>query len=350
MRSSARHANGGDQYTTRRPFLLILLFLLAFATAASAQEPSLREADRVRLAEAFLLADGVRECIWTGWSETPFAVLLVTEEHEFLVRHPRPSDDFTLVTEYDSLLQSAVYVRDRVFPPGLLATFPAVGGLSTVVVGQPEQTGKSSTFWVITLLHEHFHQFQNAQPDYYDAVASLDLAGGDESGMWMLNYPFPYDSAAVVSRFTEYRDALQDAMASARGSGEAHSVDQYLAARARLQDALEEADYRYLSFQLWQEGVARYTEYRVAETAAEQHDPLPAFRALDDFVPYAAAADSLRRALAAELAALDVASARRVAFYPLGAAEALLLDAVRPGWRRQYLQDKFYLERYNVAP
>lgn len=293
---------------------LLLFLVLHLVPAASAQQPSLREADRVRLAEAFALADDVQDCIWPGWSDVPFAVLLVTPEQEFLVRHPRPSDDFALVTEHDSLLQSAVYARDRQFPLDLLATFPAVGGLSTVVVGQPEQTGKSSTLWVVTLLHEHFHQLQNAQPDYFDAVAALDLSGGDETGMWMLNYPFPYDLATVATRFIEYRDALQQALAAARGPDEAEHLRDYLAARVRLREALGEADYRYLSFQIWQEGVARYTEYRVAETAAELHHPLPSFRALDDFVPYSAAADGLRRALAEELAALDLASGKRVAF------------------------------------
>lgn len=314
------------------------------ALLAEAEPPSLREADRVRL------ADDVQDCIWPGWSGVPFAVLLVTPEHEFLVRHPRPSDDFALATAYDSLLQSAVYVRDRQFSPNLLATFPAVGGAPTVVVGQPERTGKSSTFWVLTLLHEHFHQLQNAQPDYYDAVAALDLSGGDETGTWMLNYPFPYDSSAVATRFADYRDALRAALSAARGTGETERVGDFLSARARLQDALPEADYRYLSFQLWQEGVARYTEYRVVEAAAAVHEPLSSFRALDDFVPYSAAADSLRRALAEELAVLDLTSRGRIAFYPIGAAEAILLDAVRPGWRRHYLSEKFYLERYHGEP
>lgn len=327
--------------------LLLLFLTFSLASAVGAQQPSLREADRVRLAEAFRLADNVQDGIWPGWSAVPFAVLLVTPEHEFLVRHPRPSDDFALVTEYDPLLHSAVYARDRQFSPVLLATFPAVGGLSTVVAGQPEQTGKSSTPWVITLLHEHFHQLQNTQPDYFDAVAALGLSGGDETGMWMLDYPFPYDSAAVVERFTAYGDALLRALGAARGPEEAERVRDYLDARARLRDALGEADYRYLSFQLWQEGVARYTEYRVAEAAAEQHEPLPSFRALDDFIPYSVAAASLRRALAEELADLDLASEKRVAFYPAGAAEALLLDVVRPGWRQRYLNEKFYLERYH---
>ena len=330
--------------------VLLLSAWLFLGTAAEAQQPSLRQADRVRIAEAFRLAGDVGECIWPGWSEIPFAVLLVTPDHEFLVRHPSPSSDFALITEHDSLLQSAVYVRDRQFPPDLLATFPAVGGVSTVVVGQPEMTGKSSTFWTITLLHEHFHQLQNAQPDYYEAVAALDLSGGDETGMWMLNYPFPYDSAAVAKHITAYRDALQRALSGARGPEEDERFREYVEARLRLRAALSEADYRYLSFQLWQEGVARYTEYRVAEVAAAQHEPLSAFRALDDYIPYSEAADSLRRAMVEELTDIDLVSDRRVAFYPLGAAEAFLLDVVHPEWRRRYLDEKFYLERYHEQP
>lgn len=324
--------------------LLILLFLCT--GAARAQAPSLPEADRIRLAEAFRLADDVQDEIWPAWSDVPFAVLLVTPAHEFLVRHPHPSGDFVRVSAYDSLLQSAVYVRDRQFSPNLLATFPAVNGLSTVVVGQPEQTGKSATFWVVTLLHEHFHQLQYAQPGYAASVAALDLSGGDETGMWMLNYPFPYDSAAVGERLTAYRIALQQALTAAHGSEAEVRLGEYRRARERLRDVLSEKDYRYLSFQLWQEGVARFTEYRVAETAAARHEPLPSFRALDDFVPYATAAGSLRVALAGELAGLDLAAQRRVAFYALGAAEALLFDEARPGWRRHYLKEMFYLERY----
>jgi pimeloyl-ACP methyl ester carboxylesterase len=320
----------------RLPSLVLLTTLLV---ATSSAQPALPEADRIRLAEAFALAETAAADVWEGWGEVSFAVLLVAPEHEFLVRHPRPSADFSLIG-YDELLGSEVYVRDRVFPPHLLAAFPAVGGVSTVVIGQPEATRRSSTYWVLTALHEHFHQLQTTRPDYYARVAALDLAGGDETGMWMMNYPFPYDAPLVATSIGAYRDALVAALAD---PGE---IAGYRAARAGLRDALDPADYRYLSFQLWQEGVARYTEIRVAEAAAERHQPLPAFAALDDFVPYGEAAATLRRQLADELAGLDLGARQRVAFYPLGAAEALLLDAAHPGWQARYFDEPFYLERY----
>jgi hypothetical protein len=323
--------------------LLLLALSLFFTPPARSQTPP--EADRVRLAEAFRLADAVQDEVWPGWSAAPFAVLLVTAEHEFLVRHPAPSEDFTPLG-YDSLLASEVHVRPRQFPPTFLATFPAVGGVQTVVVGQAEATGKSSTLWVVTLLHEHFHQLQYTRPGYLEGVAALDLAGGDETGMWMLNYPFPYDSTAVVTRFSAYRDALRGALAAVGTPDFAARTAALGEARAQLWAAVSERDRRYLAFQFWQEGAARYTEHRVAEAASRGYAPLPAFQALPDFAPYAAAVDSLDHLLQGELDALDLATWERVVVYPVGAAEALVLDAASPGWQRRYFAEPFALDRY----
>ncbi|MEE9270646.1 MAG: hypothetical protein V3V49_10350, partial [Candidatus Krumholzibacteria bacterium] len=163
---------------------------------------SLPTEDRIRIAEAFRIADELGEKVWRGWSDAPRALLLVTRDREYLVRHPYPTGDFTRVG-YDSLLRSDVYTRERVYDPKLLATFPAVAGVPTIVIGQPRNTDAShSTRWVMTLLHEHFHQWQLSQPGYYDAVAGLGLARGDTTGMWMLNYDFPYDSPEVAAAFS----------------------------------------------------------------------------------------------------------------------------------------------------
>lgn len=145
--------------------------------------------------------------MWKGWSETPFAILLLTPDKDYLIGHPYPTDDFTN-EGFDSRLRQEVYSRPRTESWGLnlLATFPAVGGLSTVVVGQPKATGKSSTQWVLTLLHEHFHQYQTGWESYYERVDALDLSGGDESGMWMLNYPFPYADKTVELSILRLRD------------------------------------------------------------------------------------------------------------------------------------------------
>ena len=90
-----------------------------------------------------------------------------------------------------------------------------------MVVGSAERTGKSSTGWVLTLMHEHFHQWQYSQPDYYPRLNALDLARGDTTGMWALEYAFPYDSVPVQRAVQRLADALASGAGRRRPSGSA---------------------------------------------------------------------------------------------------------------------------------
>jgi hypothetical protein len=326
-------------------FLLIVLGLSINALAQQ-PKPQIREADRVRMAEAFRMGEKLGERVWKGWSKAPFAVLLVTPEYEFLVRHPQPSKDFTLIG-YDPLLKSDVYFRKRVFQPHLLATFPAVGGISTIVVGQPENTdAKTSTRWVVTLFHEHFHQLQDSQPNFYTEANALGLARGDQTGMWMLNFPFPYEKLEVKEQFSRMTRQLASALHSRGKKDFGVKLAAYLAARQRLQQLLLPDDYKYLSFQLWKEGVARYTEYRIAQEAAARYRPSKRFTSLKDFTPFANDARQTLEQVITDLEKMSLDKRQRTALYPLGAAEALLLDHVNPKWQTQYFTEKFFLDKF----
>jgi hypothetical protein len=214
--------------------------------------------------------------------------------------------------------------------------------MPTVVIGAAERTGKSSAGWVLTLLHEQFHQWQYSQRDYYDGVSRLDLAHGDTSGQWMLDYAFPYDSAPVGRAMHGLATALLRALEAPAGSAVTARKD-VIHARGNLRRHLSAADYRYLEFQLWQEGVARYIEYAAARAADEAGTPRADFRSLPDYEPYGRAADSLHENLRRELKQLDLARQRRVAFYPVGAAVALLLEKTGPDWKQAYVRQPFAL-------
>lgn len=338
-------------------FIFLLSFIMCFSLAVGQEKHndtfpfvrmdtvSLRAEDRIRLAEAFRLAEELRDHIWKNWSKAPLAVLLITPEREFLIRHPQPTEDFTSVG-YDSLLQSDVHVRPRQFPPNLLASFPAVAAVPTIVMGQPENTGHTSTSWVLTLLHEHFHQLQYSRNDYYRSVEELNLAGKDQTGMWMLKYPFPYDSVPVQERFDAMAHALEHALKAAHSENFTEKFAVYLEARESFRGVLPEADYRYFAFQEWQEGVARYTEYRVARLAAQRYTPTPAFRALPDYIPFSEAARGLEQGIREGTRAADLSIQRRVAFYAVGAAAALLLDRAAPDWKQRYFTEMFRLDGY----
>jgi hypothetical protein len=327
-----------------RLLLLALSGAFLLASAAHTAQPAMADADRTRIAEAFRLADAVGNRVWPNWDKAPFAVLLVTPEHEFLVRHPKPSDDFTAGND-DPLLKHKVWHRKRKFSPQLLATFPAVGGVPTIVIGQAERTAaKTSTRWVVTLLHEHFHQVQNSQPRYYAEVDALGLARGDQTGMWMLNYPFPYESPKVKDRFAALAKALAEALRARQQSDFPKKLSACVEARKGLRDVLEPDDYKYLAFQAWQEGIARYTEYHVAALAAAEYEPSVAFRQLKDYTPFKDDAAATLAGIEKELTTVQLDKAKRTAFYALGAAEGLVLDAARPDWRKRYFEDKFTLD------
>jgi hypothetical protein len=197
----------------RGPMTGARISALVTAPMAAQPAPHIGEVDRVRLREAYRVAGELGDRIWPGWHDAPFALLLVTPDYEYLVRHANPSSDFTSMVG-DTLLGGAVYFRKRTFPTAMQATFPAVNGVNTIVIGQAELTAdKTSTRWVLTVLHEHFHQLVYSQPDYYAGVEKLGLAHGDKTGMRMLKYPFPYDSARVGEKFTAMTHALLDALA-----------------------------------------------------------------------------------------------------------------------------------------
>ena len=301
----------------------------------------MRRLDRVRLAEAFRLSEKLGDALWPGWTKAPFAVLLVTRDKEFLVRHPRPTKDFTSLG-YDARLKSDVYFRDRKFQTDFLATFPAVGGVSTIVVGQAENTAsKTSTPWVITLMHEHFHQLQDSQPNFFKETEGLNLSRGDQTGMWMLNFPFPYEKPEVSEQFSVLARSLVEAMNEKTENVFSSKLTTYLEAREALKKMLGADDYKYMSFQLWKEGMARYTEYRVAYWAGSKYQPSREFRDLKDFTTFAAAAEQVREGIVRELSTLKLPEYKRVAFYPLGAGEGLLLDRADPKWRSRYFAEKF---------
>ncbi len=94
----------------------------------------------------------------------------------------------------------------------------------------------------------------------------------------------------------------------------------------------------------WQEGIVQYVEHRTVSIAAATYEPSKEFAALPDFTSFAAVAEKIHRGIMSQLAAANLTEQRRVAFYPFGAGEGLLLDRVNPRWRDRYLGTRFRVE------
>lgn len=327
--------------------IYLLLALLVLVQNGFAQNsPSISAIDRTRLAEAFRLGEKLQDKVWKGWSKAPFAVLLVTPENEFLIRHPKPTKDFTALG-YDKLLKSKVWWRKRTFDQRFLATFPAVDGVSTIVVGQAENTWvKTSSYWAVTLLHEHFHQLQDTQDNFYQDVLALDLANGDQTGMWMINYPFPYKDKQINADFSALALQLARALETIDKPDFQREFDKYLKLRRTFNASLPAKDYRYLSFQLWKEGTARYTEYEIARLAGENYKPGAEFAKLKDYKTYREVADYWKKETIESLKTMRLERFQREVVYAYGAAEAMLLDKAGIDWKSRYFTEKFYLDKY----
>ena len=325
---------------------VVVITLQLFYSVQGQELPKMRTEDKIRIKEAISLSNKFGNEIWPGINDVPFVVLLVTDTMEFLINHPYPSADFKL-SEEDDILQTKVFYRKQQFSKAFLATFPAVNGVNCIVVGTPENTGKSSTDWIITLLHEHFHQFQYTQKDHYASVAGLNLANGDETGMWQLNYPLPYDSMPVSSQYSKYTMALSNTVSGINNKDFRKLLTQYSSERKKLIGLFKPSDYKYFSFQLWQEGIARYTEYKFL-TALDDYTPSSEATNLPNFIPFNKFREQFLKLHLGSVTALKFETEKRVCFYDIGLAEGILLDKLNPQWRSQYFASRFFLEKYAV--
>jgi len=330
----ARHGSAKTN-RSRAMFGMSLIVLAAFASAVAAfgwaADEALPAEDGVRIREFYRLAAQVQDQIWPGWSKTPAPLLLVADNTEFLTHFGKAPAEFRKI-------EDDIYARPRKFPTSFLATFPAFGPPSVVVVGEPKNTtSKTSTRWLITLMHEHFHQLQNGKTGYFVAVEGLGLSRGDQTGMWMLDYAFPYEKREVAQGFERLRDLLFEVVNEREKSRFSGMAKGYVAERRKFFGQLSSDDHKYLAFQLWQEGIARYTEIKVADAAAK-YEPSTEFAALPDFEPFSAYGEKARSETLTELKQMEIAKAKRRVVYPFGAAEGLLLDRLNPRWKAAYFE------------
>jgi hypothetical protein len=293
---------------------------LVLAATLLAASPSPQDSANIALATQIL--NTVGNSIWPNWTSAPFRIDLLTADGPAELNFAKP-------------------VPAPSFPPNLEATFPWDDGVPTIVIGQPQFTqAKTPTRWAVTLLHEHFHQWQDAWPQYFSSVAALDLASPGDNGMWMLNYRFPYIDSDVGQSYAAMAQQLRTAIVAPDSS----STGRFVSTLANFESTLSPKDRTYFNFQCWQEGVARYTEYEVARAAADAHAKNPAFLTNEQASSLNADATATYAGILRELNKSDaLLEDKRVAFYAFGAGEAILLDRIDPGWHEKYLDPRLDL-------
>jgi hypothetical protein len=325
-----------SQASTQTRVRALVLFALIVCGAANvfAQRPPADDATRVT--EFYRFAAAVEDKIWPNWSDVPAPLLLITEPGEFLTHSGVAPDGFKKIDD-------EYLYRARQFPTNLMATFPAFGLPAVIIIGEPTTTdAKTSTSWIMFAMHEHFHQLQYAQPHYYAQLQALGLSRGEKTGTWIINFPFPYENEAVNAGFDQLRELLLQTLMEKDGQRFQHAAARYVRARKEFMNSLVPDDRKYLEFQIGQEGIARYTQFSVAEQGAS-YQPSPKFIALPDYSLFSDIAAHAREQTLNELSHVKLSTAKRTAVYSFGAAEGLLLDRFHPDWKAHYFEHMFAL-------
>ncbi len=306
----------------------------------------LLDEDAALIAEAYNLWKELGEKVWTGWTEIPIPLLYITTEWEYAIGFPKALQGFQPLKR-DTQLKENIQARARVLSPDLAASYD-FEGVDAVVIGTPTALKKSSGAWALTAVHEMFHVLQYERGSA-KKVRALKL-GSETDASWQLDFPFPYQDADVMRLihlqgypiYLGIKDAEEtDAKYNAGTAMEAIQVYRsFLKTHAE-----DERFYWYSQFQETIEGIARYTEYKMGEAAADSgYKPTEAFRQLSDFKDYQQVWDASYKNQLFPIKHAGRAVRSRTTFYYLGLGKGLLLDRIMPDWKKRYFDSDVWLD------
>ncbi|MBR11058.1 MAG: hypothetical protein CMP48_25680 [Rickettsiales bacterium] len=265
---------------------------------------------------------------WSEWGQMEMPLLLVDDEREFVFNSEVTDSTFEVSNENHAS-------RATTFNKHFLATFPLLNSEPTIVVGTPENTNKSPGSWTVTLLHEHFHQLQMNHPNYYTAQKALNLDKGDQTGMWMLNHPFPYEDEEVNLQMKK----LAINLTSSDSIDPTITLQNHKREKAALYEIIGDEHYKYLNMQLWQEGYARFVEMEITNDWLARFDEIEQ----DQFtkIEIENLANEQQEQIIIHLKQSSPKELKRVYFYALGAAEANLISKTNKNWKQEYFENLF---------
>lgn len=291
--------------------------------------------------------------LWPNWNNTTRKTWYVSGGYEYyFCAESKPKGyekvDHIRVAKKCNVYAKPTTVRDYKVSTATIGTTPPM-----IIIGSPRRKSSLWMPWVAQWLHEHTHQWQMSLEGYASKAKALDLGDEGDEGNWMLHYDFPYDDREnnrnfkrMAGRLIELLDTLKQKQAPARVR---KSVYKYLEAKLNFKQNISQKDYRFFAFTNWQEGIAKYTEYKALQVALkvsswkkDKHGkhPIP----LMEMKKIAKLADYSYHKMIDVLGAADLDDDKRYAFYALGAVEAVVLDYLVKDWRKHYLDHPFQLD------
>jgi len=310
------------------------------------------------------------EAIWKGWDLSKTPILFYRPGvQDILIAFPHKPAGFEELAGFNPLGGEMIYYRDGTtfIDSDGQNTVTDIDGVKTLVVAdtfsnQRNQLngvllGRDKDFartWLenwdflpddpygqmAMVLHEGFHAFQDAlAPD----------KGPNE--MAAVDYPL-LDSANNASWALEAA-LMRDALLAGTPDTRAARIRELVAVRAERRAALDRESVEYEDRTEYLEGLAKYVEFRfLREAQALEPDPRLFF--VHGFSGFGPKLEEIRNKAVLRLkdivaASVDMTGNKfgvgplRFRLYSSGAALALLLDEVAPGWKSDIFKDGVYL-------
>ncbi|MDT8306111.1 MAG: hypothetical protein RRC07_09260 [Anaerolineae bacterium] len=357
--------------------IVVLLFLLVAASVvsnlsfpdSSESVDQLSSAEKARLAEAIHLRDLQGNAIWPGFGDVDIPIVVYNEAYAYLVNYegePPPGwvipvsgekqgttwdrvsgDTFldapyyrqpldgdvtpqaftvrleeqwaaSLPTKEWSRISLAKTIRNDL--PGWLRPIVPYSLVTQLLLGDSDK-------YISLLTHESFHAYIGIRAERH-LINAEQVARQQEAA-------YPWEDTLCSSQWQDELDTLAAALRTSSRDESVRLSRQFLETRKVRRDSCRLAT-RLIDYEQqreWAEGLAKYVEmeaWRQGATA-QRYTPHPATAALDDFHDY----DGYQRAWNREVDQIGRMSGNGGdgRFYYSGMAQAVLLDALMPGWK-----------------
>jgi len=314
------------------------LFNLVYSQDKTTKIPKLQAEDIEVISEAYNLWKTRGDEVWEGWSQIDMPFIYKKEAYEYWIDFPSTADKGQFVERIYNMdvYGQAVSNQDE------LAASMDVNNIQTVVLSSPKITGMTKEEWIIAAIHEMFHVFQSKE-GYQKKVKSLKIGYGKDAS-WMLDYPFPYKDTLLqtishmqgyllfkIYQSDNFKDNIYDCflLKDILSLYKNYIIKQYG----------NKNNYKYSVFQQSVEGVAKYTEIKMAEIAKNDYIPLNPDIHFSDI--YTKQINVIRHC--------GKGTGGRLTFYYLGLGMCLVLDKIYPDWKENYFTTAWLDEIFNKS-
>jgi len=325
--------------------LLLTVFLLNTTSHPSvgADLSKLGDQDKAQLAEYYGLKKRFGSQIWPGFAEAHIPLILYNERYAFLIGNPHPPSPWAPV-ENDSFQGDPYYRKaatgSQAFavPVGDLwaGSLDTFGSMNRSMARQmrekipPEKLTPSVIKMMsfspaqhtVALLHEAFHAYMAMQDQNRFLQAEK---------MYTLESSYPFKDEEFRVAWDKEGSALAAALREQEDQKRFQAIEKFLNVREKRRNEAGFTE-KLTTFECeleWLEGLAKYVEMRFAEHGASMQD-----EGLSR--DYRVVRNRLRADLYFRLRNLGGLEGD-LRFYLSGAAQAMILDAVKPGWKARLM-------------